>query len=88
MGSNKRYPNNRHYWTVEEWLDGWNKVIPSMSQHDNPTDGRAAFAAAVAAHPGKLLTLCWGGRIIEFHPNRDWFKQPPIMPVWEMKAKG
>lgn len=87
MGSNKRYPGHRHYWTVEEWRDADNIVLPPIAKVENATAGREAFAAAVAAFPDKLLTLCWGARIIERHPDSDWPRQRPIMPVYDTTPK-
>jgi hypothetical protein len=83
MGSNKRYPGNRHYWTVEEWRDGANVILPPIAQEENPTAGRRAFENAIVANPNRLLTLCWGARIISQHPDTNWANKPGSMPVFE-----
>lgn len=84
MGSNKRIPGNRHYWTVEEWRDGRNIILPPIAKVENATEGRKAFDDAIAANPNRLLTLCWGARIIELHPDTDWYGSD-LIPVFSTR---
>lgn len=87
MGSNTRYKNIDRSWAIHEWRDGWNMILPPLFKSETLAEVEAEWPKIVAANPGKLLTFS-KGYIMHKHPDTNWIHQPPIMPVWEMKAKG